>query len=95
MPPYNEFATLSPKKPRLYAETAEKRFLKNTSKEIEIIIVDANDIGVNILGAKNKNQEKLGEVLCFDNPMGQGSEGTPAMLCRKNTVDTNETTVRV
>lgn len=79
LPPYNEFATLSPKNPRQYAEQAQKSFSKN----IEIIIVDANDIGVNILGSKNRQQERLGEALCFDNPMGQGSEGTPAMLCRK------------
>jgi len=79
MPPYNEFASLSPKEPRDYANRAEQRFNQN----IEIIIVDANDIGVNIMGAKNKQQEELGKQLCIDNPMGQGSEGTPALICRK------------
>lgn len=79
LPPYNEFASLSPENPRAYADEAEKEFTTG----IEIIIVDANDIGVNILGARNKDQEKLGVDLCFDNPMGQGSEGTPAMICRR------------
>ena len=78
LPPYNEFATLSPKEPRRYAIDAEKEF----TKDVEVIIVDANDIGVNILGPKDRTQEKLGEALCADNPMGQGSEGTPAMICR-------------
>lgn len=78
LPPYNEFATLSPKNPRSYAEKTERAF----DSEIEVIIVDANDIGVNILGARDSQQERLGEALCADNPMGQGSEGTPALLCR-------------
>ena len=78
LPPYNEFATLSPKDPRDYAIKAEQAF----DKDIEVIIVDANDIGVNILGPKDRVQEQLGKALCQDNPMGQGSEGTPAMLCR-------------
>jgi len=79
MPPYNEFASLSPKNPRGYAQDAEQRI----TQDVEVIIVDANDIGVNILGTRDKTQEKLGVELCLDNPMGQGSEGTPALICRK------------
>ncbi len=79
LPPYNEFATLSPKNPRKYAISVED----SLDKDVEVIIVDANDIGVNILGARDKQQEKLGEELCMDNPMGQGSEGTPILVCRK------------
>ncbi len=82
MPPYNEFASLSPANPREYAIEAEKRI----AKKVEVIIVDANDIGVNILGARDKEQERLGVALCLDNPMGQGSEGTPALICRRVSV---------
>ena len=79
LPPYNEFASLSPKNPREFAKNIEQEM----GKDIQVIIVDANDLGVNILGAKDKNQEQLGEQLCADNPMGQGGEGTPLMICRK------------
>ena len=79
LPPYNEFASLSPENPRAYAIKTEQA----TAKDIEVIVVDANDIGVNILGAKDKKQEALGVALCQGNPMGQGSEGTPALICRR------------
>ncbi len=79
LPPYNEFASLSPKNPREYAHKTEQEI----KQSVEVIIVDANDIGVNILGAKDKAQEMLGVALCKDNPMGQGSEGTPALICRR------------
>jgi len=79
LPPYNEFASLSPENPRGYAIKTEERI----SKDVEVIIVDANDIGVNILGARDRAQDQLAVALCLDNPMGQGSEGTPALVCRK------------
>lgn len=78
-PPFNEYATLSPKNPRAYAKQVEELLGNN----IQVIIVDANDLGVNILGAENAKQEELGKALTADNPMGQGTEGTPLMICRK------------
>ncbi|MFW0870961.1 MAG: coenzyme F420-0:L-glutamate ligase [Patescibacteria group bacterium] len=88
LPPYNEYATLLPKDPQKVVDTLEAYLTEKTTKRIEIIIVDANDIGVNIIGARSKEQEALGKALCADNPMGQGHEQTPILLARvqdKNT----------
>lgn len=77
-PPFNEYASLSPKNPRAYAKQVED----SLGQQVEVIIVDANDLGVNILGARDASQEQLGKELTQDNPMGQGTEGTPLMICR-------------
>lgn len=78
-PPFNQYASLSPKNPRQYAVSVEQAL----DKDVQVIIVDANDLGVNILGARDKEQEMLGQALTADNPMGQGTEGTPLMIVRK------------
>lgn len=83
LPPYNEYATLIPDNPRKIAETLEKELSTKIGVDVQVIIADANDIGVNILGWKNAEQKQLGMDLCCDNPMGQGHEQTPIMICRK------------
>ena len=80
LPPYNNYASLIPQDPRGFALKMQKSCLP---KEIEFIVIDANDIGVNILGFKDKEQERLGEALAKDNPMGQSDESTPFLICRK------------
>lgn len=82
LPPYNEYATLIPNDPRGVAKQIEKTIMNKTGIEVEVIIVDANDIGVNILGAEDKKQEELAVALCADNPMGQGHEQTPVFVSR-------------
>ncbi len=77
--PYNKYASLIPKEPRKFAQSLEQKFLP---KKIKVIVIDANDIGVNILGEKDKQLVKLAQELAKDNPLGQGSESTPALLCR-------------
>jgi len=84
LPPYNEYATLIPNNPRKYALAMENEIEKQTGSKVEVVVVDANDIGVNILGAKDKNQEHLAIALVADNPMGQGHEQTPVMISRIN-----------
>lgn len=78
LPPYNEYAKLGPAQPRQVArELAEK--IKH-----DVVIIDANDLGVNILGKSNKNL--LDNVLTSifkDNPLGQSSEQTPLAIVRK------------
>lgn len=83
LPPYNEYATLIPNNPREVAQELETKLTRVLGVELEVVIVDANDIGVNILGADSRHQERLAESLCADNPMGQGHEQTPVMICRK------------
>jgi len=82
LPPYNEYATLIPNNPRIVAQDIETKIQQKLDITVQVIIVDANDIGVNILGAKNMSQEKLGETLVSDNPMGQGHQQTPVMVAR-------------
>ena len=82
LPPYNEYATLIPNNPRAVANDIEMEIKQTTGISIQAIIVDANDIGVNILGAKDKAQEALAKALVGDNPMGQGHEQTPIMIAR-------------
>ena len=83
LPPYNEYATLIPNNPRKVAQDIEAQIGKQVGKTVEVVLVDANDIGVNILGARDKAQKQLATALSLDNPMGQGHEQTPVMIARK------------
>ena len=44
------------------------------------VIIDANDIGRNILGNATDKPNSFFEQVMRDNPMGQGSEGTPVVI---------------
>ena len=78
LPPYNEYAKLGPDKPDKAA--------KNISAKIncDVVIIDANDLGVAVLGKSNKN---ISDVFCKnvfkDNPLGQSTEQTPICIVRK------------
>ncbi len=80
LPPYNKYATLLPKNPAKFAKDLEAALLP---KKLKVIVIDANDIGVNILGEKDKKWIELAKALAKDNPLGQSHERTPALLCRK------------
>jgi asparagine synthase (glutamine-hydrolysing) len=41
------------------------------------VIIDANDIGRNVLGLAADRPARFFEELFADNPLGQGSEQTP------------------
>lgn len=78
LPPYNKYAKLGPKDP-------EKVALK-ISKELscDVVIIDANDLGVAILGKSNSGvQDKFYKDAFKDNPLGQSSEQTPLCILRK------------
>ncbi|HPV70669.1 MAG TPA: coenzyme F420-0:L-glutamate ligase [Candidatus Magasanikbacteria bacterium] len=80
LPPYNQYAKLGPAKPR---QTAE--FLKY-KLGCEVVIIDANDLGVNILGKSSKKISSSWAAAIFrDNPLGQSSEQTPVCLVREIT----------
>lgn len=85
LPPYNQYATLMPENPGEVVRTLESAIANALGIDIQIIITDANDIGVNILEPRNTQERMLGEDLCADNPMGQGHEQTPFMICRRDT----------
>jgi F420-0:gamma-glutamyl ligase-like protein len=78
LPPYNHYAKLGPKDPDKVAA--------KISSEINcgVVIVDANDLGVNVLGKSNENiGTSFAENAFRDNPLGQTSEQTPLCIVRK------------
>ena len=78
LPPYNEYAKLGPAKPHEVA-----RALKEKTGH-EVVIIDANDLGVNILGKSDKNlADRVLAAIFRDNPLGQTSEQTPVCIVRK------------
>jgi asparagine synthase (glutamine-hydrolysing) len=42
-----------------------------------VVVIDANDIGRNVLGLAADRPARFFEELFADNPLGQGSEQTP------------------
>ncbi len=78
LPPYNEYAKLGPKKPN---EEAKKI---SGALNVPVVIIDANDLGVNILGRSSKEISlDWAKAIFKDNPLGQASQQTPAAIVRK------------
>lgn len=78
LPPYNAYATLGPKNPNRVA-----RLIKDAIG-LDVVIIDANDLGVDILGRSDKSiQKKWAEKMFKDNPLGQSNEQTPLALVRR------------
>ena len=78
LPPYNEYAKLGPAEPDKIARDLKSRL------EHDVVIIDANDLGVAVLGTSNKD---ISDAFCKevfkDNPLGQSSEQTPLCIVRK------------
>ena len=77
LPPYNTYVS---KGPINADEVAEKIAAKINAK---VTIVDANDFGVNILGASKGIDNKLIAKIIKDNPLGQSDEQTPVGIIRE------------
>jgi F420-0:gamma-glutamyl ligase-like protein len=78
LPPYNEYAKLGPKNPNAEAKKISEVL------GVPVVIIDANDLGVNILGrSSNQISETWAKAIFKDNPLGQGSQQTPAAIVRK------------
>lgn len=79
IPPYDESIVLGPLHPERVAQDL-KILLGN---KVEVLIVDINDIGGNILGSTMDTSlnDQWVEVLS-DNPLGQGAESTPMGVLR-------------
>ncbi|MBI2990479.1 MAG: coenzyme F420-0:L-glutamate ligase [Candidatus Magasanikbacteria bacterium] len=81
LPPYNQYATLAPKNPNSVAADLKARFGH------DVVIIDANDIGVDVLGRSSKKIDKAWARAVFrDNPLGQTNEQTPLCVVRKNSL---------
>lgn len=77
LPPYNEYAKLAPKDPDKVAEKLSELL------KVGVAIIDANDIGVQVLGASKGVEIELIRRLFKDNPLGQTTEQTPLCIIRK------------
>ena len=77
IPPYNEYAKMAPKKSSRVADKLKKQL------GVDVVVIDANDLGVNILG---KSTRKITDAFCKgvfkDNPIGQSTEQTPLCIVR-------------
>lgn len=78
LPPYNRYVKLPPADPdhvaRSLAEVAG----------VPVVIVDANDLGVEVLGRSHSRiSRKFVRAVFRDNPLGQGREQTPLCIVRK------------
>lgn len=77
LPPYNEYAKLGPAEPDKVARTLKSEIGH------EVVIIDANDLGVAILG---KSSRGMSDAFCKqvfrDNPLGQSNEQTPLCIVR-------------
>ncbi len=76
LPPYDTHANLGPEEPERVATELAREL------GVDVAIIDANDRGVNVLGASPGLSEDLVESLFRDNPLGQGTQQTPVALVR-------------
>ena len=77
IPPYCDHVKLGPANPQRVAEELAERL------GVAVAIVDANDLGVRVLGRTEGVTEPQLRDLLADNPKAQGSEQTPLLLLRK------------
>ncbi|MBI4159633.1 F420-0--gamma-glutamyl ligase [Candidatus Wolfebacteria bacterium] len=78
LPPYNEYAKLGPAKPNNVAREL-KAAIGN-----DVVIIDANDLGVNVLGKSDSSiTDHFAERVFRDNPLGQSKEQTPLCIVRR------------
>lgn len=84
IPPYDEYVVLTAARPYELSRELKEVFAE-AGKDVEVLIIDINDIGGNVLGstfANRKQQEALAQRVLADNPHGQGEESTPIGLVR-------------
>jgi F420-0:gamma-glutamyl ligase-like protein len=80
IPPYNTYVVLAPERP---SEVAH-RLRSALGDRVEVLIVDINDLGGNVLGSTlDRDGEKRVERILADNPLGQGHQSTPIGIIRR------------
>lgn len=86
--PSNVSAKLGPKNPQKVALDLADYLKDNLPTQAEkqflgVVVIDANDLGRNVLGnSTNLTNDEVAEIF-RDNPMGQGSEQTPISIVVK------------
>ncbi|NPA80266.1 MAG: F420-0--gamma-glutamyl ligase [Thermotogae bacterium] len=78
LPPYNRYAKLPPKDPDEVARRMAERL------GVRVVIVDANDLGVEALGLSDPDiSVEFVRKVFRDNPLGQASQRTPLCVVRR------------
>ncbi|MBI1866582.1 MAG: coenzyme F420-0:L-glutamate ligase [Candidatus Staskawiczbacteria bacterium] len=77
IPPYNTYVSKGPIRANKVAEKVSEEL------KTPVAVVDANDFGVNILGASRGIDKKLVAKIIKDNPLGQSDEQTPIGIIRE------------
>lgn len=78
LPPYNDYAKLGPAHPHRVAHEIA------IALGCRVVIIDANDLGVAVLGKSNKGiTDAFCKAVFRDNPLGQSSEQTPLCIVRR------------
>jgi hypothetical protein len=82
LPPYDDRIVLGPLNPRKVAASLKEAL----GSPVEVLVVDINDLGGNILGSTMPSRENSRWVAVLaDNPLGQGTESTPLGIIRRDT----------
>jgi hypothetical protein len=80
IPPYNSQVVLAPDRPGDVAV----RLRAALAKPVDVLIVDINDFGGNVLGSTmDRSSNRVMERVLKDNPLGQGHESTPMGIIRR------------
>ncbi len=78
IPPYNTYAKMAPAKPDKVAQQLGK-YLGH-----DVVIIDSNDLGRNVLGVSRKDlSHSFAEQVFGDNPLGQAAQQTPIAIVRR------------
>ncbi|MGZ4209536.1 MAG: asparagine synthase (glutamine-hydrolyzing) [Actinomycetota bacterium] len=85
LPPYNTHAKKAPADPDGVAARLAATLGTHAGAPVAVAVIDANDIGVTILGASRGVDRGLLLELFRDNPLGQGHQQTPIALVRRVT----------
>lgn len=86
LPPSNTSAKLGPKDPQKVAQKISHALHSLYGKAVFVTIIDANDYGINVMGASRGTDLQLVEKLFKDNPMGQSDEQTPITVVKIESV---------
>lgn len=79
IPPYDSQVVLGPARPNEVAREIQQRL----GKAVEVLIVDINDFGGNILGSTvDRATSDLAVRILKDNPLGQDRQSTPLGIIR-------------
>ncbi|MBI3305091.1 F420-0--gamma-glutamyl ligase [Candidatus Parcubacteria bacterium] len=78
LPPYNKYAKLGPKEPDRVA------IALSAAVGAPVVIIDANDLGVAVLGKSGGITDQFAKAVFRDNPLGQSDEQTPIAIVRKS-----------